>query len=41
MLKASSLGDNVDKGSRQNGSVTLEERVAREIGIFVVNEIYF
>jgi len=24
MLKASSLGDNVDKGSRQNGSVTLE-----------------
>jgi len=30
-LKASSFGQNVCKGSRQNGSVTLEERVALEV----------
>jgi len=31
-LIASSFGQNVCKGSRQNGSVTLEERVALEVG---------
>jgi len=31
-LIASSFGHNVCKGSRQNGSVTLEERVALEVG---------